>query len=314
MEDIIYPKDIENRIWTIRGLQVMLDRDLAEMYVVETKVFNQAVKRNLGRFPNQFRFQLNGQEWEKIQNEFTVFPHGALRSQIVTLKEGRGKHRKYLPYAFTEQGVAMLSAVLRSDTAVKVSIQIMEAFVQMRKIIQSNASLIQRLDKIELKQLETDLKFEKMFQALERKSPEPDKGIFYDGQVFDAYAFVSDLVRKAEKSIILIDNYIDDTVLTLFSKKKESVTVDIFTKSISKQLKLDVDKFNSQYQKVKVHEFSMAHDRFLIIDGVSLYHIGASIKDLGKKWFAFSKIDLEVGRILEILKHFQNTKNDIPSQ
>jgi hypothetical protein len=214
------------------------------------------------------------------------------------------------PFVFTEQGVAMLSAVLRSDTAVKVSIQIMSAFVKMRQIIQSNSSLIQRLDKIELKQLETDLKFDRIFKALESKTLTPDKGIFFDGQVFDAHAFVSDLVRKAEKSIVLIDNYIDDTVLTLFTKRNKSVTVDIYTKNLSKQLQLDVDKFNIQYPQVFVYEFALAHDRFLIIDGVVLYHLGASLKDLGKKWFAFSKIDLEIGKILDILKKYQNPKNN----
>jgi len=297
MENRIYPGVIESRIWTIRGLQVMLDRDLAEMYGVETRILNQAVKRNKERFPIQFCFQLE-------KDEFLNW-----KSQIVISNQNKMGLRRF-PFVFTEQGVAMLSAVLRSDTAVKVSIQIMSAFVKMRQIIQSNSSLIQRLDKIELKQLETDLKFDRIFKALESKTLTPDKGIFFDGQVFDAHAFVSDLIRKAEKSIVLIDNYIDDTVLTLFTKRNKSVPVDIYTKNLSKQLQLDVDKFNIQYPKVFVYEFALAHDRFLIIDGVVLYHLGASLKDLGKKWFAFSKIDLEIGKILDILKEYQNPKNN----
>ena len=293
MEDTIYPGVIESRIWTIRGQQVMLNRDLAEMYGVETRILNQAVKRNQERFPIQFCFQLE-------KDEFLNW-----RSQIVISNQDKMGLRRY-PFAFTEQGVAMLSAVLRSDTAVKVSLQIMSAFVKMRQIIQSNSSLIQRLDRIELKQLETDQKFDQIFKALESKAQEPEKGIFFDGQVFDAYIFVSDLIRKANKSIILIDNYVDDTVLTLFTKRKESVTVDIFTKNIGKQFKLDVDKYNSQYPKVNIHEFTLAHDRFLILDEATLYHIGASLKDLGKKWFAFSIIDLEVTKILDILKNIRN--------
>jgi hypothetical protein len=289
MEDTIYPEVIESRIWTIRGQQVMLDRDLAEMYGVETRILNQAVKRNKERFLILFCFQLE-------KDEFLNW-----RSQIVISNQNKMGLRRF-PFVFTEQGVAMLSAVLRSDTAVKVSIQIMSAFVKMRQIIQSNSSLIQRLDRIELKQLETDQKFDQIFKALESKKQEPEKGIFFDGQVFDAYIFVSDLIRKANKSIILIDNYVDDTVLTLFTKRKKSVTVDIFTKNIGKQFKLDVDKFNSQYPKVSIHEFTLAHDRFLILDEATLYHLGASLKDLGKKWFAFSIIDLEVTKILDILK------------
>ena len=288
---IVTSKEIENRIYNVRGKQVMLDTDLAGIYQVETKVFNQAVKRNAERFPENFCFQLTPEEWE------------VLRSQIVTLNAGRGQHRKYLPFVFTEQGVAMLSGVLKSAVAIQVSIEIMNAFVEMRKMLISNASLFHRLDKIELKQLEADQKFEEIFKALESDKLHSDKGIFYDGQIFDAYAFVSDIIRNAQRSIILIDNYVDDTVLTLLGKRGQSVLATIYTKSISNQLQLDLQHYNSQYPAIDIHVFIQAHDRFLIIDGTDLYHIGASLKDLGKKWFAFSRMDIEVGKMLQILYH-----------
>lgn len=280
---------IQNLIYTIRGLQVMLDSDLAELYDVETKVFNQAVKRNIIRFPDIFRFQLSLDEYD------------SLKSQIVTSNTSRGG-RRYLPYAFTEQGVAMLSSVLRSKTAVKVSIQIMNAFVNMRKLISQNAGIFQRLDKVEYKQLKTDEKFEKLFDALQSKDLEPKQGIFFDGQIFDAYKFVSGLIRKAKKTILLIDNYIDETVLDLLTKKKKNVLVTIFTNKITKAMLLNVEKFNSQYPTLELKEFTKAHDRFLIMDNKDVYHFGASLKDLGKKWFAFSKFDKEAFSILENLK------------
>lgn len=286
---IIVQKEIENLIYTIRGKQVMLDNDLAKIYQVETKVFNQAVKRNADRFPEDFCFQLTENEWT------------SLRSQIVTLNTGRGQHRKYLPQVFTQEGIGMLSAVLRSDIAVKVSIEIMKAFVEMRKVLISNAGLFHRLDNIELKQLETDQKFEAIFKALESDKLHSEKGVFYNGQVFDAYTFVSDIIRSAKSSIILLDNYVDDTVLTLLGKRKNNVTAKIYTKTIINQLRLDVQRYNSQYPTIEIETFPDAHDRFLIIDQRELYHIGASLKDLGKKWFAFSRMDIEVGRMLQIL-------------
>ncbi|RYD74321.1 MAG: ORF6N domain-containing protein [Sphingobacteriales bacterium] len=289
---IISRKEIENRIYNIRGQQVMLDSDLAGIYQVETKVFNQAVKRNAERFPANFRFQLTQDEFDTIN----------LRSQIVTSSLNYGG-RRYLPYVFSEQGIAMLSAILRSEVAVKVSIEIMEAFVEMRKILINNASLFHRLDKIEIKQLEADQKFEEIFKALESDKLHSEKGIFYDGQIFDAYTFVSDIIRNAKSSIILLDNYVDDTVLTLLGKRKDKVTATIYTKSISNQLRLDVQRYNSQYPPIKIEIFPDAHDRFLIIDDTELYHIGASLKDLGKKWFAFSRMDIEVGRMLQILNN-----------
>ncbi len=187
----------------------------------------------------------------------------------------------------------MLSAVLRSDTAVQVSIKIIDAFVGMRKFITANAGIFHRLDKVEQKQVETDHKFEQIFKALEDKSIKPKQGIFYDGQVFDAYVFVADLIKTAKKSIILIDNYVDETVLQLFTKRNKNVTVKIYTKNISKALKQDLEKHNAQYPKIEIEKFDKAHDRFLIIDETTVYHIGASLKDLGKKWFAFSKMEMD---------------------
>jgi hypothetical protein len=195
--------------------------------------------------------------------------------------------------------VAMLSAVLRSETAVKVSIQIMSAFVSMRRFLMSNAQVFQRLDSLELKQTQTDQKIELVLNALEEKTTVPKQGIFYDGQVFDAWRFASDLVRSAKKSILLIDNYIDDTVLTIFAKRSKGVAVVLLAKDPSRQLELDVQKFNKQYEPVVLKSFAASHDRFMIIDDTDLYHIGASLKDLGKKWFAFSRMDIASVGILE---------------
>ena len=289
---IITSKEIENQIYTVRGQQVMLDSDLASIYQVETKVFNQAVKRNANRFPESFRFQLAQEEFDAIN----------LRSQIVTSSLNYGG-RRYLPYVFTEQGIAMLASVLRSTVAIKVSIEIMNAFVEMRRMLMSNASLFHRLDKIELKQLEADQKFEEIFKALESEKLHSEKGVFYNGQIFDAYTFVSDIIRSAESSIILLDNYVDDTVLTLLGKRNNNVTATIYTKNISNQLRLDLQRYNSQYPRIEIKVFSDAHDRFLIIDDVELYHIGASLKDLGKKWFAFSRMDIEVGKMLRVFSN-----------
>ena len=286
---IIISKEIRNLIYTIRGKQVMLDSDLAALYQVETKNLNKAVKRNTERFPASFCFQLTEEEVENLRFQFGTS----------SLNYGG---RRYLPYVFTEQGIAMLSAVLRSEIAIKVSIEIMNAFVEMRRMLISNASLFHRLDKIELKQLEADQKFEEIFKALESDKLQSERGIFYDGQIFDAYTFVSDIIRNAKTSIILLDNYVDDTVLTLLGKRSDNVTTTIYTKNISNQLRLDLQRYNSQYPFIEIEIFSDAHDRFLIIDNTELYHIGASLKDLGKKWFAFSRMDIEVGKMLQVLK------------
>lgn len=274
---IISQKHIESQIFTIRGLQVMIDRDLAEMYQVETKVLNQAVKRNSERFPIQFRFQLT-------ENE---------KTELVTICDRFDslKHSSSNPNVFTEQGVAMLSAVLRSKIAVQISIQIINAFVEMRKFIANHYGLLQRMDGIERKQLETDQKFEQVFKALESKNAIPNQGVFFDGQVFDAYELASKIIRSAKKRIVLIDNYIDETTLTHLSKKAKGVKVLLLTKTMSNQLTLDVKKANDQYGNFEIRVFASSHDRFIIIDNSDVYHLGASLKDLGKKWFAFSKMD-----------------------
>lgn len=286
----VLQKEIENRIFVFRGTQVMLDRDLADMYQVETRVLNQAVNRNIERFPELFRFQLTEAEFENW------------KSQIVMSNEDKMGLRRP-PFVFTEQGVAMLSAVLRSDVAVKVSIQIINAFVEMRKLIANHSGLLQRMDGIERKQLETDQKFEKVFKALEGNTI-PTQGIFFDGEVFDAYKLASKIIRSAKKKITLIDNYIDDSTLTHLSKKNKSVSILLLTKTITKQLSLDLKKANEQYGNFEVQSFAKSHDRFLIIDDSDVYHLGASLKDLGKKWFAFSKMDKRT--VSSLLKEIGN--------
>ncbi|MCF8367079.1 MAG: ORF6N domain-containing protein [Bacteroidales bacterium] len=270
-------KQIENRIFTIRGVHVMIDRDLAEMYQVGTKVLNQAVKRNIERFPEVFRFYLSDNEKDELVTNCDRFESL--------------KHSSTNPFAFTEQGVAMLSAVLRSDTAIKVSIQIISAFVEMRKIIASHSGLLQRMEGLEKRQIETDHKFEEVFKALEARNDIPDQGVFFDGQVFDAYELASRIIRSANESIILIDNFMNEATLTHLSKKKKGVKVLLLTKNGSKQLTLDVKKANEQFGNFELKSFNKSHDRFLIIDDKEIYHLGASLKDLGKKWFAFSKMD-----------------------
>ena len=281
-------KEIENRIFTFQGVQVMIDRDLAEIYGVETKALNQAVKRNIERFPAPFRFQLTEHEKNELVTNCDRFD--------------KLKHSSVLPYAFTEQCVAMLSAVLRSGTAIKVSIQIMQAFVEMRKIILNHVALFRRLDRIEHKQIETDHKFEQVFKALESRSQQPEKGIFFDGHVFDAYVFVSGLIKQAEKSLVLIDNYVDESVLMLLAKRAKGIKATLYTRQINRQLEADLKKHNTQYPAIEVKILADSHDRFLMIDEKELYHIGASLKDLGKKWFAFSKMDSLTKEILNKLE------------
>lgn len=288
---------IKTKIYTIRTIQVMLDRDLAELYGVETRVLNQAVKRNIERFPEEFMFQITEEEYQNLRSQFVT---SSWISQNVTSKQYGG--RRYLPFVFTEQGVSMLSAVLKSEIAVSISIKIIKSFVEMRRFISNNALIFQRLDLLEQKQSKTDDKVEAILSAIEDKSIKPKQGIFYDGQVYDAYLFVSDLIKSAKESIILIDNYIDETVLTLLSKRDANVKATIYTKTITKQLELDLLKYNAQYPKIELKKFDSSHDRFLLIDANEVYHIGASLKDLGKKWFAFSKFDKSALTILEKLK------------
>jgi len=220
----------------------------------------------------------------------------------VTLESNRGKHTKYLPYAFTEQGVSMLSAVLKSDIAVEISVKIIRSFVNMRKLISNNALVFQRLETLEQKQFTNDEKFNKLFEAIEAKSLKPTQGIFYDGEIYDAYLFVSNLIKSAKESIVLVDNYIDESVLTMLCKREQNVSATLYTKNITAQLELDIKKHNAQYPKITLKKFDASHDRFLILDGKELYHIGASLKDLGKKWFAFSKFEMESFDILKRLE------------
>jgi len=282
---IVNDINIQDKIYTIRGLQVMLDRDLAELYGVETKNLNKAVSRNITRFPEKFRFQLSDDEYQNLRFQFGT---SSLSSQKETTKHGG---RRYLPYVFTEQGVSMLSTVLRSSTAIDISIKIIDSFVDMRRFISSNASIFQRLETLEQNQLITNTNIDKLFNALEDKQAKQNNGIFYDGQIFDAYTFISDILRTANKSIILIDNYVDDTTLTLFSKVI-NIDVTIYTYTISKQLKQDYEKYSTQYKNITLKSFKNSHDRFLIIDKKEVYLIGASLKDLGKKWFGFSKLNI----------------------
>ncbi len=282
--EVIVAAPIESRIMPIRGRQIMIDRDLAELYGVGTKRLNEAVKRNIERFPEHFRFQLTKEEMTELVancDRFNNLKHSTVRS-----------------YAFTEQGVAMLSTVLRSETAIRVSIRIMDAFVAMRRFMTTNAEVFQRLSTMEYHQLEmqqhqqeTDKRIDEVFRRLDGGNAKPKQGVFYNGQIYDAYTFVADLIKSAKKRIILIDNYVDETVLTLLDKRVNGVSAVIYTQRISRQFQLDIDRHNAQYAPIDVKTFCLSHDRFLCIDK-DVYHIGASIKDLGKKWFGFSKMEI----------------------
>ena len=263
----------------MRNQQVMLDSDLAMLYDVETKVFNQAVRRNENRFPERFRFRLTSEEHER------------LRSQTVT-SNGRGG-RRYLPYVFTEQGIAMLSAVLRSDIAVETSIRIMDAFVETRRFLANNAALFERIGQVELRQLEyqkeTDKKLDQVFACID-SAPETTQKAFFDGQLFDAFSLLVELIQKAQYKIVLIDSYVDVSTLNILAKKATGATVTIHTLPNTRLTQTDIDTFNFQYPALKVHHTRAFHDRFLIIDDSIGYHIGASLKDAGRKCFAITKI------------------------
>ena len=270
---------ITNLIYTIRGKQVMLDRDLASLYQVTTKRLNEQVSRNKNRFPAEFMFRLTKEEYENLRSQFATssedYAHGG---------------RRYMPYAFTEQGIAMLSAVIKSDIAVKVSIRIMNSFVEMRKFLFSNQQLFSRLDRVELKQLETDKKLEEVFNYI-ASNTEVKQKIFFDGQIYDAFSFIADLIGKAQSKLILIDNYVDVNTLNILCKKKSAVDVLIATAGKGSLTTKDINKFNAQYPSLSVKTTADFHDRFLIIDDKEGYFIGASIKDAGKKSFAITKIE-----------------------
>ena len=300
MNKELEPVQIQNKILIIRNQQVMLDRDLAEMYGVETKVLNQAVKRNIQRFPERFHFQLTENEFEILRSQFVTSKTDEssdvnLMSQFVT--SSWGGTRK-LPYAFTEQGCAMLSAILKSETAVQVSINIMDAFVQMRHFLRNNAEIFTELKSIKqqlidtnIHQKEADKRIDELFDLMDKYHIEDKQGIFFQGQIFDAYAKFESFIQKAKSQIVLIDGYVDLTILERFAKKKKNVNVTIYTALKTKLTTQDIQKFNAQYPTLTVQYTTKMHDRFLIIDSTVLYHIGASLKDLGKKCFAFEKLD-----------------------
>lgn len=280
-------------ILSIRATPVLVDVDLATLYGVTTKAINQAVQRNIERFPAGFKFQLTQEEKDELVTNCDRFK--------------KLKHSSALPHAFSEQGVAMISAVLKSDTAVKTSIAIIQAFVSMRQFIQANGALLQRMDTLELQHLtlanDTQTKFEKVFNELaDKHSVKPNQGVFFEGQIFDAYRFVSDLLRQAKHSVVLIDNYIDDRVLDQLNKRASGVTATILCKKVSLSLQNDLDRHNAQYPIIRAVEFEHSHDRFLILDDHSVYHLGASLKDLGNKWFAFSKLDESGLKVMDRLK------------
>ena len=305
VQDNLSNEEIKNLIYTIRGKQVMLDSDVAMLYHYETKKINQAVKRNIETLPEKFCFQLTEEEFSSLRsqivtlNKTTVqdnFEDSSLRSQFATLNEntGRGKHRKYLPYVFTEQGIAMLSGLLKNDIAIQVSINIMDAFVEMRKFLMVNGQLFERLTNVEYKLLEHDKKFDKVFDQLQNEENIKQK-IFFEGQIYDAYSLIIDIIKKANKKILIIDNYIDDSVLKMLTKKNKNVEVVILTSNKSNIQKIDIQKFNKEYPILKVAETNKFHDRFIVIDNKEMYHLGASIKDLGKKCFGINKIeDLDI--------------------
>ena len=324
-------EQIESLILTIRGKQVILDRDLARLYGVETRRLNEQVKRNMERFPEDFMFQLTKEEMdflrsqnatlemsgdlksqnaiskeEFLRSQIATSNENVLRSQIVTLEKEdmRGKHVKFLPYAFTENGIAMLSSVLRSPMAIATNIHIMRAFNAMRHFIGSHAQVFQRLEVVERSQLalttqvvENNKKLEEVFKRLDEGDAKPEHGIFFDGQIFDSYSFINDRIREAKKRIILIDNYIDDSVLKMLDKRKKGVSVKLYTNLSFGSLKLDLKKHNAQYAPIDAKQFDRSHDRWLCIDD-TVYLVGASLKDLGKKWFGFSKMDWTTDQLL----------------
>lgn len=293
---------IENLIYVIRGQQVMLDSDLARLYGVETRRLNEQVKRNIERFPDDFMIQLTKDE---VQNLMSQFATSSSRSQNVI--SGWGGNRKP-PYAFTENGVAMLSSVLRSKTSIEVNIRIMRAFTAMRSFLMNNAHMFKRIETIEHNYLllnrhlsEHDRKFEEVLSRLDDKDSEPIEGFFFEGQIFDAYSLISDLIRKATRRIVLIDNYVDDRILKVLTKRGEGVSATIYTDPRHSQINNDLRRHNAQYPRIDAKHCTNVHDRFMIIDD-TVYFIGGSIKDLGKKIVAFSQMHQNPNDILSKLR------------
>ena len=278
-------EDIKNLIYSIRGKQVMLDSDVAMLYHYTTKNINKAVKRNIDRFPEDFCFQLTESEFQNLRFQFGTLNKKANNGDVT---------RKYLPYVFTEQGISMLSGVLKNEIAVKVSVNIMRAFVEMRKFLMTNGQVFERLTSVEYKLLEHDKKFDEVFNQLQLEENIKQR-IFFDGQIYDAYSLIVDIIKKANKKILIIDNYIDDSILKMLAKKKSHTEVVILTSDKSNIETLDIKKFNKEYPILKVAKTNKFHDRFIVIDNKEMYHLGASIKDLGKKCFGINKIeDIEI--------------------
>ena len=275
-------ENIKNLIYTIRDKQVMLDSDVAMLYQYTTKNINKAMKRNINRFPEDFCFQLTEKEVENLRFQFGT---SSLN------KENYGG-RRYLPYVYTEQGISMLAGVLKNEIAIQVSINIIRAFIEMRKFITNNAQIFERLTNVEYKLLEHDKKFDEVFDELQKnKKEEFNQKIFFEGQIYDAYSLIIDIIKQAKHKILIIDNYIDDSILKILSKKNKNVEAAILTSPNCNLNRLDINKFNKQYPVLKVARTNKFHDRFIVIDNKQLYHVGASLKDLGKKCFAISKIE-----------------------
>ncbi len=292
----IESKDIESLVYVIRGKQVILDSDLAMLYQVETGAMNRAVKRNQKRFPEDFCFQLTEEEYLRCQNGISKDDG----------ESGRGG-RRYMPYAFTEQGISMLSAILRSDVAINVSIGIMRAFVEMRKFLATNSLILNRVNELEVKQREyqknTDERFDKVFQYIEDHA-ESEQKIFFDGQIYDAFSLITSVIRKAQKEIILIDGYVDVDTLNILAKKNDGVNVKIITYASARLTNTDVTNFNAQYPTLTVKKTQVFHDRFIILDGKTAYHIGASIKDAGRKCFGISLLE-DPGMVSDLLNRLR---------
>lgn len=288
---------IEKLIYIIRDKQVMVDSDLAMLYQVETGALNRAVKRNIKRFPEDFRFQLTAEEYENLK----------CQSGISSLNENGYGGRRTLPYVFTEQGISMLASVLHSDVAVNVSIGIMRAFVEMRRFIANNALLFERISNVELKQLEyqkqTDEKLEQIFEYISEHE-EASQKVFFDGQIYDAFSLIVSLIQKAEKEIMLIDGYVDVGTLNLLAKKNDGVSVTVYTHQRTRLSNMDVQNFNAQYPTLKIKYTKVFHDRFLILDRTTAYHVGASLKDAGKKCFGINLIQ-DAGIIKDILQRLE---------
>jgi len=292
--------DIRHRIYTIRGVQVMLDRDLAFLYQVQTGHLNEAVKRNKERFPEDFMFQLTKDEWTAMKSQFAIsnIDDESLKSQFA-MSNGRGGIRR-LPYAFTEEGVSQLASVLRSRVAIQTSIRIQRVFVAMRKFLMQNAGVFQRLEQLERHQLQTDTRvddanarIETVLNKLDDGSLKHKLGMFFDGQMFESFSLVEELVKRAQKRIVLIDDYVDAAVLEHFRMRSKAVVVDVYVNKMHQTtaMKNAFEAYHKQYPKehVELHTFNKSHDRWLIIDD-EVYHFGASIKDLGLKWFSVNQV------------------------